>query len=253
VDSRTLRLLELDKILARLEEATTCSLGRARVRALKPSSALNEVRHRLTETTEARRFVQSGHHPPFGGISDIGLYLRNAAIGSMLDPAALLAVSQFASGARRLREIIIKTPRAEYPILHGHATRITPRPDIEKAISDAIDEATKEIKDDASLALLRARRNIRQTQNNVQTRLRQMLADHGKAARGYPDVRANTVPSFALGDYEWILAFEADQLDRIVDLMRHLRATEARRHVREEVPFYTGPRVAPGDLVATLP
>jgi hydrogen peroxide-dependent heme synthase len=82
---------------------------------------------------------------------------------------------------------------------------------------------------------------------------RQMLADHGKAARGYPDVRANTVPAFALGDYEWILAFEADQLDRIVDLMRHLRATEARRHVREEIPFYTGPRVAPGDLVATLP
>jgi hydrogen peroxide-dependent heme synthase len=82
---------------------------------------------------------------------------------------------------------------------------------------------------------------------------RQMLADHGKAARGYPDVRANTVPAFALGDYEWILAFEADELDRIVDLMRHLRATEARRHVREEIPFYTGPRVQPGDLVATLP
>ena len=82
---------------------------------------------------------------------------------------------------------------------------------------------------------------------------RKMLADHGKEARGYPDVRANTVPAFALGDYEWILAFEADELDRIVDLMRHLRATEARRHVREEIPFYTGPRVEVGDLVATLP
>ena len=82
---------------------------------------------------------------------------------------------------------------------------------------------------------------------------RTMLADHGKAARGFPDVRANTVPSFALGDYEWILAFEADELHRIVDLMRHLRATEARRHVREEVPFYTGPRVQIADLVATLP
>jgi chlorite dismutase len=82
---------------------------------------------------------------------------------------------------------------------------------------------------------------------------RTMLADHGKAARGFPDVRANTVPAFALGDYEWILAFEADELDRIVDLMRHLRATEARRHVREEVPFYTGPRVELGALVAALP
>ena len=82
---------------------------------------------------------------------------------------------------------------------------------------------------------------------------RGMLAEHGMEARDYPDVRANTVPAFALGDYEWILAFEADQLDRIVDLMRHLRATGARRHVREETPFFTGPRVEPGDLVATLP
>ena len=37
---------------------------------------------------------------------------------------------------------------------------------------------------------------------------RKMLVDHGMAGREYPDVRANTVPAFALGDYEWILAFE---------------------------------------------
>ena len=54
--------------------------------------------------------------------------------------------------------------------------------------------------------------------------------------------RANTVASFALGDYEWMLAFEADELHRIVDLMRDLRGSTARRHVREEVPFYTGRR-----------
>ena len=56
---------------------------------------------------------------------------------------------------------------------------------------------------------------------------RDMLAEHGKMARGYPDVRANTVASFALGDYEWMLAFEADELHRIVDLMRDLRASTA--------------------------
>ncbi|WP_326799120.1 chlorite dismutase family protein [Streptomyces sp. NBC_01808] len=81
---------------------------------------------------------------------------------------------------------------------------------------------------------------------------RRMLADHGKMARGFPDVRANTVPSFSLGDYEWILAFEADELHRIVDLMRHLRGSEARLHVREEVPFYTGRRKPVAELVASL-
>ena len=82
---------------------------------------------------------------------------------------------------------------------------------------------------------------------------REMLAEHGRMARGYPDVRANTVASFALGDYEWILAFEADELHRILDLMRDLRASRARRHVREEVPFFTGQRRSVAELVAALP
>ncbi|HEY3009381.1 MAG TPA: hydrogen peroxide-dependent heme synthase [Micromonosporaceae bacterium] len=82
---------------------------------------------------------------------------------------------------------------------------------------------------------------------------RDMLAEHGRMARGYPDVRANTVAAFALGDYEWMLAFEADELHRIVDLMRDLRASRARRHVREEVPFFTGRRRSVGELMAALP
>lgn len=82
---------------------------------------------------------------------------------------------------------------------------------------------------------------------------RYMLAEHGKMARPYPDVRANTVAAFSLGDYEWMLAFEADELHRIVDLMRELRAATARRHVREEVPFYTGRFCSVADIVATLP
>ncbi|MGH8893274.1 MAG: hydrogen peroxide-dependent heme synthase [Actinomycetes bacterium] len=82
---------------------------------------------------------------------------------------------------------------------------------------------------------------------------RAMLAEHGQMARGFPDVRANTVSSFALGDYEWVLAFEADELHRIVDLMRHLRGSRARLHVREELPFYTGRRKPVSELVAGLP
>ena len=82
---------------------------------------------------------------------------------------------------------------------------------------------------------------------------RAMLAEHGKMARGYPDVRANTVASFALGDYEWMLAFEADELHRIVDLMRDLRASRARRHVREEIPFFTGRRRSIAEIINGLP
>jgi hydrogen peroxide-dependent heme synthase len=81
---------------------------------------------------------------------------------------------------------------------------------------------------------------------------RKMLAEHGMMAREYPDVRANTVACFALNDYEWILAFEADELYRIVDLMRHLRGAEARLHTREETPFYAGRRKPIRELVDSL-
>jgi chlorite dismutase len=81
---------------------------------------------------------------------------------------------------------------------------------------------------------------------------RRMLAEHGMMAREYPDVRANTVSCFALNDFEWMLAFEADELHRIVDLMRHLRGADARRHTRVEIPFYTGRRKPPAQLVADL-
>jgi chlorite dismutase len=73
---------------------------------------------------------------------------------------------------------------------------------------------------------------------------RAMLVEHGQMGRDYPDVRANTVAAFA--------AFEADELHRIVDLMRHLRGSSARRHVREETPFYTGRRVPVAAVDAML-
>lgn len=87
-----------------------------------------------------------------------------------------------------------------------------------------------------------------------ESKRRKILAEHGMAGRNYPDVRANTMPAFALGDYEWILAFEGPELHRLVDLMHRMRYTEARLHVREEIPFFSGRRVADiGEIVAILP
>ena len=82
---------------------------------------------------------------------------------------------------------------------------------------------------------------------------REMLREHGMMGREYPDVHAHTVAAFSLGDWEWMLAFECDELHQIVDLMRDLRASGARRQVREETPFYTGRRREMSDLIERLP
>lgn len=79
-----------------------------------------------------------------------------------------------------------------------------------------------------------------------------MLADHGRKGAAFRGAIANTISAFALGDYEWLLPIESDDLTELVDLMRELRYTEARRHVREEVPFYTGRRITTAELVEVL-
>ena len=81
---------------------------------------------------------------------------------------------------------------------------------------------------------------------------RGLLVEHGVMGRDYDQVLSNTVASFALGDYEWLLALESADLHDIVDLMRHLRSSGARRHVREEIPFFTGRRVDPAAAVEAL-
>ncbi len=178
---RALRLLELPKVLSRLEELCACELGREQVHTLRPSSHLETVARRQAFTSEARRYLHAGKATPFGGISDVRPFLQRAQIGAMLEARELNAIKRLAEGARRLKSAITSAQNdfegAGFPLLNELAESIEPRQDIEKAINDAVDEATEEIKDDASLDLLRARRNMRQVQNSIQSRLRSMLSD----------------------------------------------------------------------------
>jgi hydrogen peroxide-dependent heme synthase len=80
----------------------------------------------------------------------------------------------------------------------------------------------------------------------------ELLKEHGEMGREFPDVLPNTTSAFGLGDWEWILAFEADELHRIVDCIRRLRDSESRRFVKEEVPFVVGRRVELAEAVASL-
>ncbi len=80
-----------------------------------------------------------------------------------------------------------------------------------------------------------------------------ILREHGEAGREFPDVLANTTSAFGLGDYEWILCFEADSPVRTVELIRRLRATEARRYTKVEIPFVSGIRKDIGEAIDDLP
>ena len=80
----------------------------------------------------------------------------------------------------------------------------------------------------------------------------QMLREHGEMGREFPDILANTTSGFGLADWEWILAFEADELSTLVDCMRRLRDAEARRYIKDDTPFITGIRGETKDVLSLL-
>jgi peroxiredoxin len=79
-----------------------------------------------------------------------------------------------------------------------------------------------------------------------------LLAEHGVMGREFPQVLANTTSAFGLGDWEWILAFETDELDALVDCIRRLRDSRSRLYAKVEVPFVTGIRKPVADALDAL-
>lgn len=65
-------------------------------------------------------------------------------------------------------------------------------------------------------------------------------------------VLANTVDSFGLGDYEFILANESDDATELCRMMESLRKVEVRRYTKLDTPIYLGRRREPADALADL-
>jgi len=80
----------------------------------------------------------------------------------------------------------------------------------------------------------------------------ELLREHGGVGREFEGVLANTTSGFGLGDWEWILAFEADELTEIVDCIRKLRDTEARLYTKVEIPFVTGIKKELAEVIADV-
>ena len=113
------KVLELDKVLALLEQQCACELGRGLVAELEPSPDHAKVLLRLQETTQTCAFLRSGKAPVFGGIGDIKPVLNLASKGFLLDAAQIGKVGRFVEGARRLAELACVTgltPSGDYAL-----------------------------------------------------------------------------------------------------------------------------------------
>lgn len=178
MNPRSLRVLELPKIIEMLAELVSCSLSRQRVLDLEPSGDLEVVRERLRETDEASALIMRHSSPPFGPVYDLKPHAKISAIGSFLSPGQLMEVSDSLRTARNVRQFIVKNAGegSEMPILKGLAEVLVPVKALEDTINNAI-LGENLVSDNASHALKKIRREIENKHQAIRNKLDSIIRD----------------------------------------------------------------------------
>ncbi|MBQ9301028.1 MAG: endonuclease MutS2, partial [Clostridia bacterium] len=181
MNERALRVLEFNKIQARLCEFALTGLGRERCMALRPKESLVTAREALEETEEAQVILTYLGGSPLVEFSDVRPSLTMAEKGASLSPRALLDIARSLTAARAARSALV-TERENTPRVTGLASHLQTFRQLENAISDAI-ISEEEIADHASPALADIRRHIRQANERVREKLNSMV--HGSGFSKY--------------------------------------------------------------------
>jgi DNA mismatch repair protein MutS2 len=93
MDTHTLELLEFHKVRELLASYAACSLGKELAAQLEPATDAERIRTEIAFVTEMSLALGKGLAPPFGGLHDVRLVVRRAAIGAQLTAEQLLEVA----------------------------------------------------------------------------------------------------------------------------------------------------------------
>ncbi|MHB9035333.1 MAG: endonuclease MutS2 [Armatimonadota bacterium] len=173
MEQHTLKVLEFEKIISKLQSQAACALGREVAGLSYPTTHLDVARRKLQETSEARAILQYEGNIPFGGIEDVRHHVERAAVEALLQPVDLLSILNTLHGTKRLGQFLRKL-KEKYPILGDLGGEIEQFEPIERAISSSIAQSG-DVLDSASSALARARSELRTTQARLTEKMNSFL------------------------------------------------------------------------------
>jgi DNA mismatch repair protein MutS2 len=177
MDEKSLRVLELNRVLDRLADYAAFSASRQRILAVRPAADLAAANRLLAETGQARLLFEHGSEISVGGARDVRPAAEDAARGITLLPEALLAVKATLQSARTIRRALGRTPE-ETPDLLRIAERMEDGGGLIDAIGRTINEEG-EVLDSASPKLSALRVEVRTAHDRLLSRLQRILNEHG--------------------------------------------------------------------------
>jgi DNA mismatch repair protein MutS2 len=179
MDSRSLRVLEFDKIRDQLARYTSFSLGAERARELLPTDDIRFAVEWQAETREARDLLEAKSDVYLGAVHDLRPLLEQALRGSTLLPVDLIDIRYTLQRAASLHRILSRLAE-RFPHVADVAMRISVPHSLIDEIGRCIDERG-EVLDSASEKLARVRRELREAHDRVLERLQRMVANPSTA------------------------------------------------------------------------
>jgi DNA mismatch repair protein MutS2 len=139
MNTRIYRVLELDKILARLATYASFSASQALITALEPTSNIEEALRRQQETTEARTLLVEKPTLTIGGVRDVRALAGNASRGIVPAPEQFIDIKGTLVSAAALKRAITAVGE-RYPLLAKVAEGIDECRDVVAAIERVISD-----------------------------------------------------------------------------------------------------------------
>lgn len=170
---KTLRILEYNKILTKLEEQAGSEMAKKVVSGLRPFHEIPVIRDMLMETTEAVRLILHKGPLPLGGFYDIEDSLHRARKGGSLTMKQLLQIHFNLSLARRVTTFL-KSDLPPLPVIQSIGEVIA----VHKNLEDEIDRcilSEDEMADNASPELKQIRRAILRQNDALKSKINHII------------------------------------------------------------------------------
>jgi len=175
MNSKILTLLEFNKILDLLRDQAGSGLAKERIVQLEPMINMRMAKDALTETTEAVSVIVHKGSIPVGEIGDISSIVSMARRGRCLSMRELLQVRASIASSRQVKAFLKEDMPDGLKVISEIAGLLDPAVKLEHDIYDAI-ISEDEMSDNASPVLKSIRRDMRNKNDLIKSRLQKMVS-----------------------------------------------------------------------------
>ena len=169
MNEMTFEKLEYNKLKEKVKYFCSSNLGAELLERLTPSTDIEVVENRLTETKEACALIGAEGKIPLIGIDQIDVLFLRLSKGEILEPGNLMQIYDFLRGCRKVKEYM-ESNTFYAPTLASYASGIMIYKEIEEEIGRSI--AGNQVASTANKELGRIRDQIEKIEAKINEKLK---------------------------------------------------------------------------------